>query len=121
MLVQLIAPLVLLVSKVLLLAKLVRPRLAVFALLARIVLLALLLALSALMVTFPLLQDLLLAPHAPLPLREMAPARVPQLALSAMLVMLPLVVAPPAFAARKAPGLPMMPQSANSALPVRLV
>jgi len=95
--------------------------LAILAPLAPTVVLALFLALFALMVTIPLRLEPLLVPHAPLLLTEPAPAKVPRLALSALLVMLPLVVTPIASVVWKALGLPMMPRCANSALPVRLV
>jgi len=121
LLVQLSAPLVRLVRKVLLLVQHLKPRLAILALLVLTVLLALLVALLALMVTILLRLEPLLVLLAHLPLREKALAKMSLLALTVLLVMLPLVVAPIAFAARKALGLPMTPRNANYALLVRLV
>jgi hypothetical protein len=119
--VQLIARPALLVSMVLPLLKPLLPQPALIALLARTALLVLPLALLALMVTIPLQLEPLFVTRVSVALKEMVLANLLLLALLVSRVTLPLLVAPPAFIASKALGLPMARRLAQTVRLVRLV
>jgi hypothetical protein len=121
LLVQLIAPPVLLVRMVLPLVKPLLPQPALIALLARTALLVLPLAFLAPMVTIPLQLEPLLVPRVPVALRELVLANLLPFALLVLRVTLPHLVAPLAFIASKALGLPITQRFAQTVLLVRLV